>query len=232
MIARMKAFILPMLAAILLALFPPAPLSAAAETQRYAVAPTEDVWFYAGEREEDRLFLLPCTYYVRVLEEGETYSAVEYAADAAPYKKLLGYCRTDLLLFVDFIPARPYLVREVTLTYRLPDAGSLGSEEFSAMQRTFAYYGERTERGQRYYYVYDGETFGYVPADEPLAYERNDDYLQAVSGETEQNPAPETENASPNGVQIAVICVVCAAAVVVAVLVLRGKKPPQSDPDV
>ena len=225
----MKLVLLLLLIAAFLT--PAAPRPASAADGRYAVC-EQGVWFYAAANEEERLFRIPDTYYVRVLEEGETYSAVEYAADAAPYKKLLGYCRTDLLLFVDFIPARPYLVREVTLTYRLPDAGSLGSEEFSAVQRTFAYYGERTERGQRYYYVYDGETFGYVPADEPLAYERNDDYLQAVSGETEQSPTPETENASPNGVQIAVICVVCAAAVVVAVLVLRGKKPPQSDPDV
>ena len=199
-----------------------AALSSEAEGDAYAVAPTEDVWFYTGESEEERLFLLPCSYYVRVLDEGETFCAVEYAADESPYKKLLGYCRTESLLFVGFVPERPYLNAPVTLTYALPDAGGLGDAALSQTERTFAYYGERTEGGQLYYYVYDGATFGYVPAAEHLTYERNTDYLEAASAE--KGGEEGAQGGGLGGVQIAVICILCAAAVAVAVLVLRGKR--------
>ncbi len=228
----MKTFVLSLFLLLAAALSLPAPAAAASaeDGKRYAVAATEDVWFYAGESEEERLFLIPATYYVRVLEEGELYCTVEYQADDAPYKKLLGYCRTEQLLFVSFVPVRPYLRKQVTLTYTLPDAGGLGDAELGAVERTFAYYGARTEGGQLYYYVFDGERFGYVPAETPVEYERNDDYLQAVSGGGEADPAPQEQKSSVGGVQIAVICVLCVAAVAVAVLVLRGKKPVRSDP--
>ena len=234
----MKVFLIAVCLFLSAALALPAPVAASADEEKsyavaasadeekpYAVAATEDVWFYSAENEETRLFLIPCTYYVRVLDEGEVYSTVEYLTDDAPYKKLLGYCRTEQLLAVDFVPARPYLRKQVTLTYTLPDAGGLGDDALSTVERTFVYYGERTEGGQLYYYVFDGETFGYVPADEHIAYERNDDYLAALAGESEPQPAPEEEGGSSvNAVQIAVICILCAVAVAVAVLVLRGRK--------
>ena len=222
----MKVFLIAVCLFLSAALALPAPVAASADEEKpYAVAATEDVWFYSAENEETRLFLIPCTYYVRVLDEGEVYSTVEYLTDDAPYKKLLGYCRTEQLFAVDFVPARPYLRKQVTLTYTLPDAGGLGDDALSKVERTFVYYGERTEGGQLYYYVFDGETFGYVPADEHIAYERNDDYLAALAGESEPQPAPEEEDGSSvNAVQIAVICILCAVAVAVAVLVLRGRK--------
>ena len=207
-----------------LALPVPAAAAAAGGEERYAVAPTEDVWFYAGESEEERLFLLPCTYYVRVLGEGGEFCAVEYCEDDAPYKKLIGYCRTEQLLFVDFVPARPYLREQVTLTYSLPDAGGLGDPALTQVERTFVYYGERTEGDQLYYYVYDGAAFGYVPAAEHIAYERNDDYLEAVSGSGEEGTQETPASSSIGAVQIVVICILCAAAVAVAVLVLRGRR--------
>ena len=232
MIARMKTFVisLMLLLAAALALPVPAADAAAADDKRYAVAATEDVWFYTGESEEERLFLIPYTYYVRVLDEGELYCTVEYQADDAPYKKLLGYCRTEQLLFVDFVPARPYLRRQVTLTYTLPDSGGLSDAELTTVERTFSYYGERTEGAQLYYYVFDGETFGYVPAEEHVEFEHNTDYLEAMA---KPEPAPEEETeetSSVNVVQIVVICILCVAAVAIAILVLRGKKPVRSEP--
>ncbi len=221
MIAAMKRLFLLLLAA--LALLPAARLSAAAEEGRYAVA-VGDVWFYSSASEEAKLFLLPDTYYVRVLDEGETYCTVEYQADDAPYKKLLGYCRTDALTFVDFTPARPYLRKQITVEYTLPDAGGLGSEEFTGVERTFVYYGDRYEGAQLYLYVLSGDVFGYLPADAPPEYERNTDYLEQTSGEAEES-APQGTNA----VQIVVIVLACVAAAAVAVILLRGKRPPQKE---
>ena len=205
-------------------LIPAAPLSAAAEgSGEYAVALGE-VWFYASADEEEKRFLLPETYYVRVLERGETYCTVEYLTDDAPYKKLLGYCRTDALTFVDFVPERPYLRRQITVTYALPQTGDLGTEDFLTVQRTFVYYGDRYEEDGLYLYVLSYNEFGYIPAEAPPDFERNTDYLTAVSGST-QEPDPGADGA--NAVQIVVIVLACVAALAVALILLRGKKAPQ-----
>ncbi len=205
-------------------LIPAAPLSAAAEESgEYAVALGE-VWFYASADEEEKRFLLPETYYVRVLERGETYCTVEYLTDDAPYKKLLGYCRTDALTFVDFVPERPYLRRQITVTYTLPQTGVLGTEDFLTVQRTFVYYGARYEEDGLYLYVLSDNEFGYIPAEAPPDFERNTDYLTAVSGST-QEPDPGADGA--NAVQIVVIELACVAAHAGALILLRGKKAPQ-----
>ncbi len=236
--ARMKRIAL--LFALLFALLP-LPLStlraSAAEETRYAVAADTNVWFYAGESEERRLFLIPHTYYVRVLHEGEVYTAVEYLVDRAPYRKVMGYCRTDALTFVNFVPVRPYLFKEVTVSYRLPDGGGLSSESFADIERTFLYYGSRYEMGQLYYYVLYGDEFGYIPATQEPEFDKNTDYLTVpdetpAGGETE----PPAESPSPSGpsvLQIVLICAVCAVAVGVAALVLRGKRhaPPPDEAD-
>ena len=217
---RWIVFILA-LAALLL---PARTTAAAAEQGSYAVA-VGDVWFYASADEDEKLFLLPQTYYVRVLDEGELFCTVEYQTDDAPYKKLLGYCRTDALTFVDFVPVRPYLRKQITVTYTLPDTGGLGTDEFVSSERTFVYYGDRYEGDQLYLYVLSGDKFGYIPADAPPEYEHNDDYLQSTSGEGEE--VPPAGNDAPGAVQIVVIVLACVAAVAVAVILLRGKKPPR-----
>ena len=67
----------------------------AAEESGFAVAETADVWFYAEENEESKLFCLPRTYYVKILTKGGEFCAVEYLRDNPPYKKIRGYCKTN-----------------------------------------------------------------------------------------------------------------------------------------
>ena len=199
----------------------PAPVRAAsaAEEGVYAAAVGE-VWFYAEEDEAEKRFLIPESYYVRVLERGEPFCTVEYLTDDAPYKKLLGYCKEEALTFVDYVPERPYLYHLLTVTYSLPDAGGLGTDGFADTERTFVYYGDRPEAGQLYLYVLSEDGFGYLPADAPPVFERNEDPSASVSG--------ETDAAAPvGGVQIAVIVLACVAAVAIAVILLRGKRAPR-----
>lgn len=213
--------LLPLLAALL---FPAPPRPVSATDGRYAVC-VQDVWFYAGENEEEKLFLVPDTYYVRVLEEGEIYSTVEYLTDDPPYKKLLGYCRTDQLLFVDFIPVRPYLRKQITVSYTLPGSGSL-DDAFSTVERTFVYYGDRYENGQLYLYVLLDGTFGYIPASAPPEYEHNTDYLTSTSGDGDEGTEPPSADEGIGATQIVVICLACAAAVAIAIILMRGKQKP------
>ena len=189
----------------------------AAEESGFAVAETADVWFYAEENEESKLFCLLRTYYVKILTKGGEFCAVEYLRDNPPYKKIRGYCKTNALTFVDFVPERPYLYREITVEYVLPGA-SLGNGSFAGYKCDFVYYGTRYDAGQLYFYVCREGTFDYIPADEELTFDLNTDYL------------PEEEEKTPKGnglsvVEIVVICLVSAAVVVIAVFVARGRKP-------
>ncbi len=223
----MKRFTV-ILSMLLLFLFAPAPQRAQAAEERYAAAVEADVWFYSSENENSRVFLLPATYYVKVISEGETFTRVEYLTDDGPYQKISGYCRTEDLLFVDYIPVRPYLKKEVTLSYTLPQTGGLGGGSFSTVEKTFVYYGHRYEDGVLYYYVLSGDTFDYIPAEKELEYEKNTDcldYLAAkgVSGEAEGGQG------GMNASTILVICVACAAAIAIAVLVIRGKHAPVAE---
>ena len=213
--------LLPLIAALF---FPATTTVASASDARYAVC-EQDVWFYASANEEDRLFLIPDTYYVRVLEEGEIYSTVEYLVDDAPYRKLLGYCRTDELLFVDFIPVRPYLRKQIRVTYTLPDTGNLGSEDFTTVERTFVYYGDRIDGNQLYLYVLSEGKFGYIPAKTSPDYEHNTDYLLA----TDKTDTPTSPKETISATQIIIVCLACAAAVAVAIILMRGKRQPAAD---
>lgn len=229
-IADMKRFLLlPILMIVLL--LSPVSLHASAAEERYAYVPDGDVWFYAGEAESSRVFLLPKTYYVKLLSEGEEYCRVEYLTDEAPYQKITGYCKTEDIIPVDYIPVRPYLKKQVTLSYSLPTAGGSGlGGSFSSVEKTFVYYGQRYEGAKLYYYVLSDGTFDYIPAESELLFDLNTDYAEQTAatgadalGDAQQ-PAQE-----PNAAVIVVICIACVAAVAVAVFVIRGRK--QLPPD-
>ena len=230
MIAPMKALIL-LMAVLLLA--PALPLPASAEEtapeprEVYAVAARADVWLYAEENEDSGLFLLPYTYYVRVLERGEEYSAVIYGEDAAPYRTVEGYCKTDMLTFVDFVPERPFLKLEVTVTYTVPGSSSqMGNGTFDEIERTFHYYGTSYLGTQRYFYVLSDGVFDYIPAARDVNYELNTDYLTETVA-----PAPEEEpEAGPSSglsaLEIAALVLGVVAVAAIAFFVLRGRKSP------
>lgn len=222
MMTAMKGFAL--LLSLLLAFG--SPLPARAGSLSYAAAPDSNVWFYTGEREEDKLFLIPETYYVRVLSEGEEYTAVEYQLNDPPYRKLVGYCKTDALLFVDFVPVRPYLDLELTVTYSVPSAGTgiLGNA-FETVEKTFVYYGMRYERGQLFLYVSDGADFGFLPAEEIPSFEKNNDFLSVPAGPSGGTEEPPSDTGGTSALQIVLICVILVAAAGLALLVLlKGRR--------
>lgn len=225
MIAAMKRllFLLTVLSIAICPLSPAAEAVRAEETERYAVAAREDVWFYSAENEESGLFLIPYTYYVRVLREGTLYTAVSYLDDVAPYRAITGFCKTELLTFVDFVPVRPYLRREITVTYTVAGENYLGNGAFDKLERRFVYYGTSYAGTARCFYVYADGVFDYVPAMQDVVYELNTDYLKATANEQEPQ-SPAEEEPSPTPVQIVLVCAAGIAAVLVVALILRGKK--------
>lgn len=227
MISRMKRIVLFISLIFVLALVPALPQTAAgAETaaERYAVAAEHDVWFYSEANEEKGLFIMPFSYYVKVLAEGEPFCRVEYLENRNGRIPLEGYCKKSDLQFVDFTPVRPWLFYDLELKYSIENGGSVGSGSFDTIARTVSFYGTYYSGTALYYYVYADGQFDYVPASQEIKYDFNTDYLTPSSGEVP--PADRNGNGGLTGIQIAVVCIVCAAAVVVAFIVLRGKKPP------
>ncbi len=210
-----------------------ASFTASAAEEQYAYVPDGDVWFYAGETESSRVFLLPKTYYVKLLGSGENYCRVEYLTDEAPYKKVSGYCKTEDIIPVDYVPARPYLKKQITLSYSLPEGtGSLGGS-FSSVEKTFVYYGLRYEGANLYYYVLSDGTFDYISAESEVVFDLNTDYDEYAAFADASAQGGGTAQTSPSGgmnaAVIAVICIACAAAVAVAVLIVKGKRTPLPD---
>lgn len=236
MIARMKRVILLLLPLLFACALLPASSHkrARADTLRYAVAADSNVWLYSSESADAQLFLIPETYYVRVLNEGERFTAVEYLVNDAPYQKIMGYCETAALTFVDFIPARPFLRKEITVSYSIQSDDAFADafpDVFGSIERTFVYYGLRYANGDRYAYVLYNGTFGYIPIGEEPAFERNDDYLSVPSGSVDGG-GEGGQKSGLSAVQIVAICIACVAAVAVAAFVLKGKRrssPPDAD---
>ena len=159
----------------------------AEESETYACVLSEGTYLYAEQSEESGLFLIPNTYYVRILEQGAEYSYVEYAADSGLYKAVRGYCKSEALTPVDFTPARPFVNLTVSLTYRLEGTSALVGGDLALVTVEAAYYGDYTVGSAQYCYVCANGKFGYVPRPE-ISYELNDDYLPEappVSAETQ-----------------------------------------------
>lgn len=232
MVAMKHLFaILLVLSAILIPFSPQRKATSAEESFVYAVADSPNVWFYAAENEESGLFLLPYTYYVKVLRRGTLYCAVQYLDDAAPYKSISGFCKTEDLTFVEFIPQRPFLKREITVSYAAENfTGTwMGKGAFDKVQKTFVYLGTSYLGTARFYYVYADGVFDYVPATGEVLFELNTDYLESASGKVDGDLNGEADKAPAAGLsggQIAIICVAAAALAVIAMFVLRGKKAP------
>ena len=199
-----------------------APLSAkraGAEELRYAVAASEEVWFYAEADETSGLFLIPCSYCVRIVGESGNFVQAEYGGkDGLPVQT--GYCLRDKLILLDYEPEHPFFVHLVKLIYKLETPAR---EELSYSRDAY-FYGYFPSGSARYLRVLlDGELV-LIGETEPLSIPMTD----YIPSQQTVSPAAQTSSSRLSALQIVVICVACAAAVVVAVFVMRGKKPVQS----
>ena len=97
-------------------LLPTHPVSADTEGE-YACILTDEAYFYPSRDETRGLFLLPKTYFVKVLTVDVDFCKVEYLYDGDYTKKLVGYAKTSDLSFVDFVPETPYLYQIIWIRF-------------------------------------------------------------------------------------------------------------------
>ncbi len=230
-----------LLLALLSLLFAPysrtiAQAAEAETTPLYAVAAQQGVYLYQSQEDSSGLFILPYTYYVKILSLGDPYCAVEYHTDELPYKAVRGYCKKAELTFVDFTPERPFLKKQISVTYTLPEQSMQpsGNDFLQSVTMNYLFYGEFPVGSARYYYVYGNGAFGYLPAQEKVEYELNVDYLQTTTPPVEDAPPAqgEAEGSTLSPTVIFFLVALGVSVVAVLFLVLRGKKsapPAQED---
>ena len=196
----------------------------------YACILSDDVFFYANPDGRKGLFLLPKSYYVRLVEYHSDYCKVEYQTDDSA-KRLVGYVATEKLTFVEYTPSRPYLYYVFDLHYKIEDADQSDSAFLTEITLSCVYYGDYVIGSERYCYVLRGEEFGYVPKPSNLVYEDNVEYADYVA--SLQAPSPElssdaelptvTEGSSP--AQIAILVAICLLVPILAALILKPRQP-------
>lgn len=198
----------------------------------YACILSDSTFFYSSADGRRGVFLLPKTYYVRLLEYGMEFCKIEYLSDEGEYKKLTGYARTAELTFVDYVPRLPYLYYTFDLSYRIGNSELNDSSFLTEITVNCVYYGDFLIGSEAYCYVRRGDTFGYVPKPITLSYTSNTeyaDYLAAqalLSAPDDETDSQETMDKNTSPVQIAILVVVCLLVPLLAALILKPPKRP------
>jgi len=198
----------------------------------YACILGENTFFYTARDEKQGLFLLPKTYYVKILEPAPDYCKIEYLYDGSDVKKVVGYAKTSELTLVDYTPTTPYLHHVFTVDYLLN--GETGDDAFHKITLSCTYYGDYIIGSKTYCYVLRGNEFGYVPKPTELTYPLNDEYANRLAQETFQTDDSDSEDAQThtNPALIALLVALCLLVPVLSALVLKPpKKPPYETED-
>lgn len=206
--------------------------SAAPAAGSYACILSDDAFFYPDNSGRKGLFLLPKSYYVKILETASEYTKIEYLYDDTYVQKLVGYVRTDKLTVVDYVPKRPYLYRLFEISYRIDETPLNDSAFLDEIKMTCAYYGDYKIGSETYCYVLRGEEFGYVPKPADFSYDENTEYAEWLAAQEQPVTAPATsaDEKSSSPAQIAILVALCLLVPVLAALILRpNRKTPYED---
>lgn len=236
----MKKFILSALVPLLFFLFTlsPAPVvhadaEATLTADSYACILTDEAFFYSSRDEKRGVFLLPQTYYVKILEVDPEFCKIEYLYDDTYIQKLVGYAKTSDLTPVPYVPKRPYLYRLIEVSYTLTNGGAQNSDFLDQITVTCAYYGDYRIGSETYSYILRGDSFGYIPKPADFTYEINTEYAEWQAANNEEKAPDESTETSDNATpaQIAILIALCLLVPVLAALILRSNKPHPLDPD-
>lgn len=205
----------------------PAHAAAEEDAPSYARVTEEGVYFYSAPAAGAGLFILPRTYFVKIVGTAGEYLRVRYLDDSGDGRALEGYCRTDEVTPVSFTPQTPYLVYSVLVTYSAGE-GAAPDSDLSEYTVSADYYGEFAYGSAACYYVRIGGKFGYVPASacSVVDYPENTEHLFEESPSDEGN-SPQKSGA-PGAAGIVLICVLAVAALGALYFLFRpakAKKP-------
>ena len=207
--------------------FTPPTLSVAADGDTYACICTDTAYFYSTKNERNGLFLLPQTYFVKVLSTEADYCRIEYLYDSPYTKKLTGYAKTSDLTFVDFIPNEPYLYHVFEVRYTIDGTFSSDDSFLDQITLSCAYYGDYKIGSKTYCYVLRGDSFGYIPKPDDFYYVENTEYADYLLEQSQTADKPTSATGEQEGMsaaQIAILITLCLLVPLLAALVLKNSK--------
>ncbi len=194
----------------------------------YACILQADTFFYATPAETQGLFLLPQSYYVKLLDYGEGYCRVEYLTDDKESQRVVGYVKTTALTFVDYLPKRPYFFYQFELRYRIEESALPNDDFLNEITLLCTYYGDYNVGSKTYCYVLRDGSFGYVPKPDDLSVPENTEYADYIAQkETAPSPQPTEEDSPSSPAQIAILIALCLLVPILAAFIL---KPPRRPP--
>ena len=202
---------------------------------------TDDTPFFANYSDNEPLFYLPYTYYVKVIGYENGYSHVEcYGKNSI---KIDGYVPTDLLHDDGLTVENPYVdVKIYTLTPSIiySDSSVSNPMQYVFPSRQLDFYGVLpTEQGNLYYVGYNGK-LGYVKETEiqPFSIENHPNELTFLQTDVEvllpDNP-PDTQQSttiSTNNSTIKIIIIVCLTIAGIIGLFVVTKKRTEFDTNI
>lgn len=193
----------------------------------------EESFFYSVPDDSSGLFLLPQTYYVRLLEYGNEYSKIEYQTDDGRVRKLVGYAKTAQLTFVDYVPVNPYLFYAFDVTYTLDTAYGVSSSFLDQITMTCIYYGDYRIGSKNYCYVLRDGQFGYVPKPVSFVFEPNaeyEEYLKSLEASASvSTPSPDAAKPTVSPLNAAILVAICLLIPLIAALILKPPRRPPYD---
>lgn len=202
----------------------PSAARAEGETETYARVTRDGVYFYSTPASGAGLFVLPRTYFVKIVDTAGEYYRVRYLDSSGDGRALEGYCLADEIEPVGYTPETPYLVYSVTVTYRAGGDYSLPDSSLSEYTVTADYYGEFDYGSSTCYYVRLNGQFGYVPADScsVVDYPENTEHTVQETPSSDDGSA-ENEN-SFGALNVVLICVLAVAALGAIYFLFRPAK--------
>lgn len=195
----------------------------------------DDVYLFATDSDAQRRFILEKSYYVEIIEEGEQMYLVSVMQNDEDFPRIMGYVYKSQVKLCTVPPIMPYYPTvKVTVTggsaaLKLSPLASSATLLAATNTQRLSYYGKISNYGTTWYYVYYGDSFGYVdascvsspnitPHPTPLT-------KPAVTPPSEQSPVePETEQkgVSPASEVLLIVFVVLLAVGLTLALFLPG----------
>ncbi len=228
------AWLIAYLVFTLVALPLPCVRSHAEESAQYAYIHADNAYFYTAQNENSGLFVLPKTYFVKLLSTQSDYCRIEYLYDSEYTQKLTGYAKTSDITPVDFIPNEPYLYFLFDARYTVDGSSAEEDGFLDQITLTCAYYGDYPIGSKTYCYVLREGSFGYIPKPVDLCYAENHeyaDYQNSLSAPVDTPDAAEEGAEGMSAAQIALLITLCLLVPLLAALVLKSAKKHPYDTD-
>lgn len=213
------------------------PMKINASEYNYARILSEDVELYSDALGQKTLFILPYSYYVKVLTLGLTYSKIAYA----PYGENLSvpyYVKTENLTFVDYTPEAPYPSLQLVTSYTTSlffDNTTKNVSKSIAEQEKMLFCGELSVGNVELVYVWCNGDFGYVKKNTLLGFTLplNTDVIitesESTQSEISSEPLSSDSDSEKNEdiKRVAIVLFTCIGAIsIVYFIFVPSKKRP------